>query len=84
MQDILTLIDNDSLKQKLSDLTSIYAGLDEQMAGRYHDSEDMMELAIKKLPECTWLQDAEIWIDGFDAFNPQQFSRSRTIISISQ
>ena len=47
LQDILTLIDNDSLKQKLSDLTSIYAGLDEQMAGRYHDSEDMMELAIK-------------------------------------
>lgn len=51
LQDILTFIDNDSLKQKLSDLTSIYAGLDEQMAGRYHDSEDMMELAIKKLPE---------------------------------
>lgn len=73
LQDILEFINNDTLKQKLSDLTTIYVGLDEQMAGRYHDSEDMMELAIKKLPECSWLQDAEIWIDGFDAFNPQHF-----------
>lgn len=83
LQDILTLIDNDSLKQKLSDLTSIYAGLDEQMAGRYHDSEDMMELAIKKLPECTWLQDAEIWIDGFDAFNPQHFRVVEQLLSLA-
>ena len=83
LQDILTLIDNDSLKQKLSDLTSIYAGLDEQMAGRYHDSEDMMELAIKKLPECTWLQDAEIWIDGFDAFNPQHFRVVEQLLALA-
>lgn len=83
LQDILTLIDNDSLKQKLSDLTSIYAGLDEQMAGRYHDSEDMMELAIKKIPKCTWLQDAEIWIDGFDAFNPQHFRVIEQLLSLA-
>ena len=69
--------------KKLSDLTSIYAGLDEQMAGRYHDSEDMMELAIKKLPECTWLQDAEIWIDGFDAFNPQHFRVVEQLLALA-
>ena len=71
LKDILNCIDNDSLKQKLSDLTTIYEGLNEQMSGRYHDSEDMLELAIRKISSCNWLKDAQIWVDGFDALNPQ-------------
>lgn len=71
LKDILNCIDNDSLKQKLSDLTTIYEGLNEQMSGRYHDSEDMLELAIRKISTCEWLKDAQIWVDGFDALNPQ-------------
>ncbi len=71
LRDLLKIIENDSLKQKLADLTTIYQGLNEQMEGQYHDSEDIMNLAIRRLPKCEWLRHAEIWIDGFDAFNPQ-------------
>ena len=71
LRDILKLIENETLKQKINDLTTIYTGLNEQMDGRYHDSEDILNLAIQRLPNCTWLQHAELWIDGFDAFNPQ-------------
>ncbi len=83
LQDILSLIENDSLKQKLTDLTAIYAGLNEQMTGQYHDNEDMLELAIKKLSECNWLQDAELWVDGFDAFNPQHLRLLEQLFKIS-
>ena len=37
----------------------------------------------KKLPECTWLQDAEIWIDGFDAFNPQHFRVVKQLLALA-
>lgn len=73
LKDLLKLIENETLKQKINDLTTIYTGLNEQMKGRYHDSEDILNLAIQRLPHCDWLKHAEIWIDGFDAFNPQHF-----------
>ena len=71
LRDLTQLLDNETLRHKLNDLANIYSGLDEQMAGRYHDSEDIMTLAIERLPKCSWLHGAEIWIDGFDAFNAQ-------------
>lgn len=73
LHEFIALIENETLKQKIDDLTTIYTGLNKQMEGRYHDSEDILNLAIEKLPHCTWLKHAELWIDGFDAFNPQHF-----------
>ena len=70
---VASVIENETLKQKLTDLTSIYEGLNAQTEGHYHDTEDIMSLAIDKLDDCTWLQNSEIWIDGFDAFNPQHY-----------
>ena len=74
LENLLQYIDDESLKQKLTDLTAIYHGLNEQMKGHYHDSEDILSLAIEKIANCSWLEGAEIWIDGFDAFNPQHLN----------
>lgn len=70
---VASVVENETLQQKLLDLSSIYDGLNKQTEGRYHDTEDIMSLAIAKLDNCTWLKNTEIWIDGFDAFNPQHY-----------
>lgn len=73
LKTVASVVENETLKQKLTDLSSIYEGLNAQTQGRYHDTEDILSLAIAKLDECTWLKNSEIWIDGFDAFNPQHY-----------
>lgn len=83
LTDVLQTIEDESLKQKLADLTIIYQGLDKQMQGHYHDSEDILSLATAKLNNCKWLKDAEFWIDGFDAFNPQHFKMIEQILNIA-
>lgn len=70
---VASVIENETLKQKLTDLSSIYEGLTAQTQGRYHDTEDILSLAVTKLDDCIWLKNSEVWIDGFDAFNPQHY-----------
>lgn len=60
------------LKDKLEDLTFIYHEFLEGMQGRYTDAEDYLDLMAEKLALSTILQDAEVWIDGFTFFNPQE------------
>lgn len=60
------------LKDKLSDLAFIYQGFAEGMQGRYTDAEDYLDLMAEKLALSSMLEDAEVWIDGFIFFNPQE------------
>lgn len=61
-----------TLQGKLEDLAAVYQGFDEKMAGRYNDAEDMLELLAEKIPSAPLLENAEVWIDGFVFFNPQE------------
>lgn len=60
------------LSDKLHDLQLIYADLEEALAGQYIDSEDSMQLLSEKIPQADVLQDAEVWVDGFYTFTPQE------------
>ncbi len=61
------------LKRKLKDINLIYKSFNEYLEGRYSDQDDTMNLAIEKLEQSRYFENAEIWIDGFSTFSTQEY-----------
>jgi len=62
------------LRDKLRELKDIYAEYEKMMAERYRDSDDDLTLAARKLGQAKSYDGAEIWIDGFSGFTPQEYN----------
>ena len=60
------------LAGKLAELSLLADEFAAAMEGRTTDAEDMMELLAEKLPQSSLARGAEVWIDGFVFFNPQE------------
>lgn len=60
------------LKDKLSELSLIYAQFEETISQRYRDRDDDLTLAGEKMEQTDLYAGAEIWIDGFAGFTPQE------------
>ncbi len=71
------LADNHSaskaLQDKLHDLEIIYQKVTDELFGKYVDSEDYFHLLAEKISASGYLQQAEIYIDGFYSFSPQEY-----------
>lgn len=65
-------IDNNDLREKVNDLLSIYEAFNENLHKDYIDSEDILSILAQKLKICELYNGAEIWIDEFTTFTPQQ------------
>ncbi|HET7521983.1 MAG TPA: helicase-exonuclease AddAB subunit AddB, partial [Bacillales bacterium] len=65
-------IQHEVLTDKLHDLGVIYGDLEARLAGKYIDSDDSMRLLAEKIPYADSLQNAEVWVDGFYSFTPQE------------
>jgi ATP-dependent helicase/nuclease subunit B len=61
------------LYNKLHDIVYIYDRFEHYLRGRYIDTEDYMNLVVEKMNESQFLKEAEIWIDGFYKFTPQNY-----------
>ncbi|MCI9596967.1 MAG: hypothetical protein HFE75_06670 [Firmicutes bacterium] len=59
------------LKKKLKDISLIFKCYEEQIQGKYLDTEDYVSLYADKIQESQMIQDSEIWVFGFDAFTPK-------------
>lgn len=74
-EDILSVLletdENSMLHRKLRDIHRIYAKYEQLIAGKYLDTEDYLNLFISKMPKSRLLQNAIIWISGFDYFTPK-------------
>jgi len=57
---------------KLHDLALVYLGFEKFLQGRYTDPEDYLTLLAEKISQSDILQEAQVWIDGFTWFNPQE------------
>jgi len=57
---------------KLHDLALVYQGFEKFLQGRYTDPEDYLTLLAEKITQSDILHQAEVWIDGFTWFNPQE------------
>ncbi|MCQ6281008.1 helicase-exonuclease AddAB subunit AddB [Bacillus sp. EB600] len=62
-----------ALQDKLNDLEIIYKSFEEAIFDKYIDSEDYFRLLAEKASSSRYLKDAEIYIDGFYSFTPQEY-----------
>lgn len=62
-----------SLADKMHDLEIIYKHYEEAVAGKYINSGDYFQLLAAKIADSAYLRDAEIYIDGFYSFSPQEY-----------
>lgn len=62
------------LAGKLSELATLADEFGAAMAGRTSDAEDMMRLLAERLPGSRLMPGAEVWLDGFIFFNPQELA----------
>ncbi|SDP09200.1 helicase-exonuclease AddAB subunit AddB [Selenomonas ruminantium] len=51
------------------------------MAGRKSDAEDLMNILAEKIPQAQLMRGAEVWIDGFVFFNPQEMNVLAAILA---
>ncbi|QQZ08262.1 helicase-exonuclease AddAB subunit AddB [Heyndrickxia vini] len=61
------------LADKLHDLELIYCDFEEKLANKYLDSEDYLTLLAESIQSSFYLQNAQIYIDGFHSFTPQEY-----------
>ncbi len=67
-------LDRDSaILDKLRDVSLLYSQLEEFLAGRFTDPDDYLNLLAERLGSAPTVQGAEIYIDGFTGFTPQEF-----------
>ncbi|RDU35519.1 helicase-exonuclease AddAB subunit AddB [Neobacillus piezotolerans] len=62
-----------SLSDKMHDLEIIYKHFQDTASGKYIDSEDYFRLLAEKTASSRYLKDAEVYIDGFYSFTPQEY-----------
>ena len=72
-------VDNIELIQKLNELTIIYEAFNSKMHESYIDGDDELTLLSKKLLENDIYKGAEVWIDEFTSFTPQQLEVIRLL-----
>lgn len=72
-------IQDEELKKKLMDLSYIYDKFNNNISKNVIDMDDELTLLAKKLENCKLYDDAEIWIDEFTTFTPQQIEIIRIL-----
>lgn len=61
------------LKRKLKDINLIYRKFEDILHKSYIDSDDELTILAHKLKDYKGFDNAEIWIDEFETFTPQQY-----------
>ncbi|NLK96053.1 MAG: helicase-exonuclease AddAB subunit AddB [Clostridiales bacterium] len=72
-------IQDEELKDKLKDLFLIYNRFNDSLTNNLVDGDDELTLLAKKLEKCSIYDDAEIWLDEFTTFTPQQMEIIRKL-----
>lgn len=68
------------LEGKLAEFTFIYQQFEAYITERYLDIDDNLELLTARLHKAVFLCKAEVWIDGFDGFTPQEYAVIRELM----
>ena len=61
-------------RRKLEDLALLYGRYEEEIDGKYTDSEDYIDLFLRKIHQSEFLRGSQVWVYGFDSFAPKAMS----------
>ncbi|MBC8080281.1 MAG: helicase-exonuclease AddAB subunit AddB [Gorillibacterium sp.] len=62
----------DTLTDKLKDISLLYEDYEQELQLKYLDTETFLDSLAEGVHRLDWLKDAEIWVDGFFSFTPQE------------
>lgn len=62
------------LSAKLHDIAGVMHEFEAELAHHYLDGEDVLMRLAENVPHSAYIREAEIWIDGFHGFTPQELS----------
>lgn len=71
------------LCKKLRDIGLVFRNYEEQIQGKYLDTEDYIDLYAEKILHSQIVRQAEVWIYGFDSFTPKNTEVIRRLIQTS-
>lgn len=77
------LPEEDKLREKLSELKLMYEDFEKTVNERYRDADDDLTIAAQKLPESEIYRGADIWIDGFTDFTPQEYNMISSLLVLA-
>ncbi len=72
--------DSGQMKDKLHDIAMIYGDFESELAARYIDAEDVLAMLAERVSDSAYLRGAEVWIDGFHGFTPQEYGVLQPLI----
>lgn len=75
--------ENEYLKMKLEDLIFLYEEFEKKNNGTYIDADDEYTKVLDFIKDSKILNNAKIWIDGFDYFTPQELNIINELEKIS-
>ncbi len=58
-------------QRKLLDIYALFSDYEQQISGKYTDSEDYINLYIDKIKDSQMIKESRIWVYGFDSFAPK-------------
>ncbi|OEF96704.1 helicase-exonuclease AddAB subunit AddB [Desulfuribacillus alkaliarsenatis] len=61
-----------TILDKLQDLHLILSAVEAELSDKYIAAEDYLRLLANKIPVSNYIRQAEIWIDGFYSYTPQE------------
>ena len=62
------------LSAKLHDLSAVLREYETELEQQYLDGEDVLVRLAEGIPHSEYVRQAEIWIDGFNGFTPQEYA----------
>ena len=83
LEETTSKIDDRFLKDKLEDLSLIYSKYEEILHTRYIDTDDDLTLLSERMENSLNLGGAEIWMDEFSGFTPQEYEIIEKLLKIA-
>lgn len=84
MEESTDHIENLSLKRKMEDIAVIFSKFQERMRDNYVDDEDALDILKEKMDSSSMFNGAQVWVDEFSRFTPQEYGILEKIMNRAQ
>ncbi|WP_416175877.1 helicase-exonuclease AddAB subunit AddB [Clostridium sp.] len=73
LKESIDRIENPTFKSKLEDIMLIFSEFQNRLSKNYIDDEDELTILINNLEKSSIFDGAEVWVDEFSSFTPQEY-----------